>query len=474
MKKSKIAIKLTLNFTIALLIFSIIIAGIFLCLFKNYTSNMHKEQMEEYATALSDVLSGEESIGNGRGIGGYGAYIKFIDKVSKSSIWVVDTNGNLINKNMGHSSDNYNTSTLPSNAEAILDKVLNGENTSIEQCNDNHSQTNITVGVPIQKENEITGAVFISSNIDEIPRDVKQALTILVFSIIISLIIVIILSFILSRLFTKPLSKMKEVASNLSNHDYTARCNIKQNDEIGELGEILDILAKRLEEADKQSEKLDKMQKDFIANISHELRTPITVMRGSLEVLQENVITDKDKIQEYYKQMLLEAKFLERLVGDLLALARLQNTDFKIEISKLNLTDVINDVVRSAMQIANNKNITINKEIENNIYEINGDYERLRQMFLIILGNAIKFSKENSCIDVTFKNNQIIIRDYGEGIDEEHLPHIFDKFYKTYDKKNETGSGLGLAIANQIAKRHNIILEAKNADKGGAEFIFKL
>ena len=172
--------------------------------------------------------------------------------------------------------------------------------------------------------------------------------------------------------------------------------------------------------------------------------------------------------------MLLEAKFLERLVGDLLDLARLQNTDFKIEISKLNLTDVINDVVRSAMQIANNKNITINKEIENNIYEINGDYERLRQMFLIILDNAIKFSKENSCIDVTLKNNQIIIRDYGEGIDEEHLPHIFDKFYKTYDKKNETGSGLGLAIANQIAKRHNIILEAKNADKGGAEFIFNL
>ena len=106
--------------------------------------------------------------------------------------------------------------------------------------------------------------------------------------------------------------------------------------------------------------------------------------------------------------------------------------------------------------------------------KISGDYGRLRQMFLIILDNAIKFSFENNKVDVLAKNDTIIIRDYGIGINEKDLPHIFDRFYKTHGEHNKVGTGLGLAIAKQIAERHNIELIAQNNFDGGAKFIFKI
>ena len=267
---------------------------------------------------------------------------------------------------------------------------------------------------------------------------------------------------------------MKSVAMQLAEGNYQAKCNIKQKDEVGELANVMDLLAGRLDEASKESLKLEQMRKDFVSNISHVLRTPVTVIRGSLEALCDKIITDPKQIDEYHLQMLNEAKFLQRLVGDLLDLSRLQNPDFAIEKQELNLNDVISDVVRSARLIAKNKNININIDLKNTNLKNTGDYGRLRQMFLIILDNAIKFSFENNKVDVLAKNDTIIIRDYGKGINEKDLPHIFDRFYKTHGEHNKVGTGLGLAIAKQIAERHNIELIAQNNFDGGAKFIFKI
>jgi signal transduction histidine kinase len=117
---------------------------------------------------------------------------------------------------------------------------------------------------------------------------------ILFYSMLAALVLVFILSTVLSLRFTKPLNLMKEIAMRLADKDYKARCNIKQNDEIGELANTLDILSERLQLADEESQKLEKLRRAFIANISHELRTPVTVIRGSLEALRDGVITEAE------------------------------------------------------------------------------------------------------------------------------------------------------------------------------------
>lgn len=481
MFKHKIAIKLGLNFAVALIIFAVLIGSVFVTLFKQYTVDIHKVQLEKYAGILAQTIasSSNELHGRGRHMG-YGMYLCFVSEFMGTDVWIVDENLNLITPNMHNHRmmmyNQYKYSELPDNASEVINEVFDDKTVFSEDFSGVLSQLTLTVGVPIKDDTgKVWGAVLLHSPVSGTTNAIYQGIKILIISIILALLIVLGLSMLLSYFFTKPLAKMKSVALELANGNYQSKCDIKQNDEIGELSRVLDLLARRLDEASKESRQLEQMRKDFVANISHELRTPVTVIRGSLEALCDKVITDPKQIENYHQQMLNEAKFLQRLVGDLLDLSRLQNPHFAIEKQKLSLNDVLADVVRSARQIAQFKEVKINlirpKQEEFDLQLI-GDYGRLRQMFLIILDNAIKFSSKRGSVDLLVSNNEIIIRDYGIGIKKEDLPYIFTRFYKTCDKQNKTGTGLGLAIAKQIAKRHDIELTARNNSFGGADFVF--
>lgn len=477
MLHSKIALKLSMDFAAALLIFSVVIGGVFLVLFKNYTVDVHKAELQNYAESLAESLSGERTRGFGNGLIGYGSYLRLIGELTGADVWIADENLNLITTNVGQRMMNrgYKLTDLPPNASELIREVFTDKAVFSEGFSDVLSQLTLTVGVPIKNASGVVwGVVLLHSPVDGTTQAVHQGLVILSVSIVLALIIAFAMSLAFSYSFTKPLAKMKVAALRLSHGDYTAACNIKQNDEIGELSSVLDLLAIRLEEASQQSARLEQMRRDFVANISHELRTPITVIRGSLEALCEKVITDPKKVEDYHWQMLSEAKFLQRLVGDLLDLSRLQNTDFVIEKQAVSVCDVLSDVSRSAGQLAQNKNVKIAIELQSPCLQIHGDYGRLRQMFLIILDNAIKFSPADGKVDISISEHQISIRDYGTGIDSEHLPYIFDRFYKTQGEQNKSGTGLGLAIAKQIADRHQIVLSARNHSESGAEFVFEL
>lgn len=484
MFKSKIALKLAVNFALALIIFSLILSGVFFVLFKDYTVEIHKIQLQKYAQSMAALLSTDApTLHNRHGRGGGGGMMMCIPYLCDSmnvGIWIVDENLNLIMPNTRHGMRHnmvyqYKFADLPPNASEVINEVFEDKTVFSEDFSDVLSQLTLTAGVPIKDDTgKIVGAVLLHSPVAGMEDALKQGLFILSVSIALALTVVFILSLGLVYLFTKPLNKMKEVALKLAQGDYKTRCDVVQNDEIGELAKVLDLLAVRLDDASQESLKLEKLRKDFISNISHELRTPVTVIRGSLEALCDKVVTEPEKIEQYHQQMLNEAKFLQRLVGDLLDLSRLQNPDFAIEKQPLYLNDVLSDAMRSARQIAKAKDIKIDFILNEANLKMEGDYGRLRQMFLIILDNAIKFSHAGGKVEVIAKDKDITIRDYGIGIKQEDLEHIFERFYKTKGEKNKTGTGLGLAIAKQIAQRHDISLTARNHAEGGAEFNFKL
>ena len=226
------------------------------------------------------------------------------------------------------------------------------------------------------------------------------------------------------------------------------------------------ILIKEAEDAIR----LDKIRKDFVANVTHELKTPITVIRGSVEALKDGVVSDPDKMQEYYQQILSESKYLQSMVGDLLDLSKLQNADFPMDQADVDMTDILKDAVRSVRGISEAKGIQMHAVTIGNIMRIVGDYGRLRQMLIILLDNAVKFSATGKTIDVSGGDNHITIRDYGVGIAEADLPYIFDRFHKSRSEENKEGTGLGLAIAKQIADRHGISLHVTSKLGEGTEF----
>ena len=475
--KNKIVFKLSSYFVTALLLFALIIGSIFIILFRSYTIELNKENLVERATKIAETLSTITTTGNGKDQGsGYGMYIKFINDIAMTDVWIVDSDLNIITYGINQHSIST-TSELPTNAETIVEKVFAGETEYSEDFSNLFDVPTITVGTPIKSsDGTIIGVVLLHSPVDGIDTVINKGIIILGVSISIALIIAVLLSFGLSLSFTKPLKKINRTAILLAAGNYQAKTDIDQKDEIGMLATNMDKLAVQLDNATKESARLEKMRQDFVANISHELRTPITVIRGSLEALNDGVVTNDKQVKEYYQQMLSESKNLQRLVGDLLDLSKLQNLDFKLEMQEISIVDVINDSVRSAEKLAAHKQININFENKVSDTVINGDYGRLRQMIMIIIDNAIKFSPSDSHIQITLTNKDALtlsIKDEGIGISENDLPYIFDRFQKTNSNENLSGSGLGLAIAKQIAIRHDITIVVTSEVDKGTEFIFR-
>mgnify|MGYP001457181006 FL=1 len=483
--KNKISIKLIVYFSAALIVFSIIIGNIFMLLFKNNAVEIHKNELKRRALTIADTISelmDGSSLNFGPGMGrhggmmmgmqgGLGLYIRNLDDIAMADAWIVDEELNLlITGSMSHIQ--YNYTDLPQDADIVVKKVFEGQTTFSEGFSKLLETPALTIGTPITSDGEIIGALLIHSPIQGINDATSEGFRILLISIFMALILSVLLSVALALTFTKPLEKMKNTAALLAGGNYSVKTGIKQNDEIGDLAKTMDILSQRLGKAEEERKRVQKQRQDFITNISHELRTPVTVIRGSLEALSDGVVTDSEMINEYYKQILNESKSLERLINDLLELSRLQNVDFKIEMQELNICDVLKDSLRSASNLARQKNINIQYNSDKDVFLTKGDYGRLRQMFLTVIDNAIKFSHDNKSIYITLKDNQITIRDEGIGISEEDLPNIFDRYYSVKSDENKTGTGLGLTIAKQIALRHDIELFAESKINEGTSFVF--
>ena len=479
--KNKISTKLMINFSISLICFSIIIGMMFSYLFSDYTMKVHKNDLQKRAETisktLSDYYSDSESMKFSSGKGkGYGAYMKFIDEIAMSDVWIVDKESQLISRGKGNMNLSY--SELPNDAEYVIEEAFQGKTSFSESFSDILNVKSLTVGTAIKNsDNTPIGVVLLHSPVEDISSSVNGGFKILAISIGAALIIAIIISIFMSLSFTRPLNKMKNTAILLSKGNYAVKTEVHQSDEIGELASAIDILSEKLYESSLESEKLETMRNNFISNISHELRTPVTVLRGSLEALCDGIITDSNKVSEYHNQMLTESIHLQRLVNDLLDLSKLQNIDLKIEMDNLNLCLIVEEVVHSMNRIASQRNIEIFLNEVSKSCPINGDYSRIRQMIMIVLDNAVKFSQDNSAIEVNLvdKENfiELSIVDHGCGILEDDLPNIFDRFHKSNSHENKNGTGLGLAIAKQIAHRHNVIIDVTSKPYVKTCFTFK-
>lgn len=487
--KNKIALKLTLYFAAALLIFALVIGSSFRLLFWQHTEALKRAELEHRAVKIAQAMvdtreqvlawqekmaqrQNEEHAKEGKmqeqrpggppagqfGGWGYASMLRFLSSSAADDVWIVDLEKNLeVSDHKGGPSRIITYKDLPPDADKVVKEAFRGETVFGQGFSQLLQVPTLTVATPIQDRNgQIVGVVLLHSPLSGMEEAAGQGMKILLVSVGIALLLAFIFSLLFSLKFTKPLSMMKRTAEEMAEGNYAVRSGVQQNDEIGELGKALDILGERLEIASQESAKLDQLRKDFIANISHELRTPVTVIRGSLEAICDKVVDTPEKIEEYHRQMLSESIFLQRLINDLLDLSRLQNNNFQIEKTPLNLCDVVHDVVRSSQHIGKKKAVTVDVKTDVKLYPFNGDYGRLRQMLMIFLDNAIKFSPLGGTVEVSLTGNVLKVVDHGCGIPAKDLPHVFERFYKTRIETNKSGTGLGLAIAKEIGERHDI------------------
>ncbi len=495
--KQNMVTRLVSYFSLSLVLFSLVIGGVFFTLFKTHTIAIEKADLKARALAMASTLAtlineeGEASVtpygnGNGRGLSNMGmntnmgmvmegqrgamGYLRFLDDIAMADVWIVDENLNLLMME-SPGSIQYNYGDLPIDAEAVVREVFQGKTTYSQGFSDLLEKPTLTIGTPIMVNDRVAGALLLHSPVEGTEEALQQGYRILVVSILTGLILAILLSLALAVSFTKPLEKMKRTAKLLAEGNYSVQTGVSEKGEVGELASSIDLLSEKLEEARQERENLETLRHEFTANISHELRTPVTVMRGSLEALRDGMISE-EQIPTYYDQMFRESLFLQRLIEDLLELSRLQNASFSIEKEEVNVIEILEDVVRSAKQIAKNKSIEICFEKDTGSFRFQGDYGRLRQMFFIIMDNGIKFSEKNQKLRINWEGKVLTISDEGIGIEREELAHIFERFRKARSEENKNGTGLGLAIAKQIADRHGIKISVASEVGVGTSFSF--
>lgn len=265
----------------------------------------------------------------------------------------------------------------------------------------------------------------------------------------------------LTRGIVRPLKAMQQTADAMAKGNYSNHVRIETSDEVGRLGMALNSLAKDLAKNIEELNQMEKLRRDFVANVSHEFRTPMTIIRGYNEALMDGTISDPTLIQKYHQLVGDETVRLERLVNDLLDLSRLQSTTLRIEKEKLPLAPVVESIVNLLKQRAEQKQIVMNVMIQENLPEIWGNGDRIIQLLLIIVDNALKYTPSGGVITISasLKEERVMlsVADTGIGIPAEDLPYIWERLYKVEKShcRMDGGTGLGLAIAKEIIDLHH-------------------
>ena len=204
-----------------------------------------------------------------------------------------------------------------------------------------------------------------------------------------------------------------------------------------------------------EMERTEKMRREYVANVSHELRTPLTAVRGLLEPLADGMVKDEESRQRYYKIMLHEVMRLSRLITDMLTLSRLQAGTEYMELSRVNLEELINDVAISYAAAAQQKGISLEVDCIPAADALT-DPDRIEQVLIILLDNAMHYTPQGGKITLRLRSGErllVSVEDNGCGIPEKDIPFIFERFYKVDKSRGEGGTGLGLSIASYIMEK---------------------
>ncbi|MBU3092714.1 cell wall metabolism sensor histidine kinase WalK [Clostridium sp. CF011] len=306
-----------------------------------------------------------------------------------------------------------------------------------------------------------------------------------------ALVITLFLSLIYSSMIAKPLIKITKTAAKMAKLDLTEKCEVKSEDEIGALATSLNLLSENLNEAltslkesnaqlekdIEKEKKLTEMRKDFVASVSHELKTPITLIEGYTLALNDDVLEGAEK--QYFIDVIMdESRKMNNLVSDMLNLSQLESGNFKLIEEVFFLDELINPVTKKFSSLLNEKNIKLELNLIQNV-KVNADWNRIEQVLTNYMTNAIRHTYDGGSITVKMINIEGAIRveveNSGSKIDDTEKNKIWDNFYKIDKSRTRKlgGTGLGLSIVKNIVLLHGGSCGVENTEIG-VEFYFIL
>ncbi len=275
---------------------------------------------------------------------------------------------------------------------------------------------------------------------------------------------------VIADIIVKPLTRLTNAIKELSNGNYNVRVDNVGQDEISKLNQGFNQMARQLA-------KQDETRQKFISDISHEFQTPLTSIQGFTNILKEEDLPKEQRVK-YANIILYNSKRLSSLAKNMLQLTLLDREEIELELTNYSLVEQMNRVISTQENQAMEKNIEIVFEMPKKEIFIEGDEQRLEQVWTNIISNAIKYTNEGGLITITMKKNskdiEISIEDTGIGMSKEVVSHIFERFYREDKARNVEGNGLGLAIVKSIVDLHHGKIDILSQVDVGTNFIVRL
>lgn len=337
------------------------------------------------------------------------------------------------------------------------------------------------------------GIIMLETSVATISESVEIAKEFHIYIGIISFIIGTGIAFLYSKMFTKPIIELNNVARSMSRLDFKQKYEAESNDEIGELGKTMNLLSdqldstikelnganKKLKEDIEKEKQIDHMRKEFISSVSHELKTPISLIQGYAEGLKDNIATDEENKNFYCEVIMDESNKMEKLVKDLLELSQIESGYLEIKMETFNIVHILEKLVNRYKPILNKRKICAKVDTYDKYVNVVGDRLKIEQVLVNFMSNAVNHIDENGRLKITVKDHDSKIRigiyNTGSSIPTKEIDKIWDSFYKV-DKSRERkygGTGLGLSIVKGILEIHDSSFGVFNKNEG-VEFWFTL
>lgn len=360
---------------------------------------------------------------------------------------------------------------MKADTQKLLERVIAGKDITVLGMDSQTGNPVFTVGVPFYAGDAVVGGVFIHTSEQSVEASYRDVVKSMISAALIALSIGSVMILFVCQYITQPLRAMAKAADRFARGEFDERVPVLSRDEVGRLAEAFNSMARDLD-------RLETMRREFVANVSHELRSPLTSIQGFLVGILDGTVPEEEA-EKYLGIVLDESRRLAKLITTLLDMSRIESGQTPLKKTSFDINEMIARVlVRQEAQISA-RDIDVDLQFAIDPCAVFADSDRIEQVLVNLIDNAIKFTGDNGKITVSTRKGKdgihIAVQDNGPGIPKEDLPFVLERFY-TANKAHTTGtgSGLGLSIAKSIIEQHGHRIQVESTPGEGATFSFVL
>ncbi|MDR0268684.1 HAMP domain-containing sensor histidine kinase [Paenibacillus sp.] len=348
-----------------------------------------------------------------------------------------------------------------------IQQIFSGKSIHLEH-EDPLGNRYMVIGQPIYQDNRISSAIYVMASMQNMDKSIITVRNLILFSGAGAFLLAIGITWIMALLFSRPLIMMQKATKKIAIGELETRLDIRNKDEIGDLAAAINSLAADLQ-------RYRDTRQEFFANISHELRTPITYLEGYAKILKNRLYETEEEKDHYLDIIYQEGVRIQHLVDDLFELAKMEEGKISLSMEWLDLKEVIDQTVQTISLKAKEKGIELIVHPVASVPLIQGDGVRMEQIVLNLLENAIRYTEQGR-IEILLQSTpdtlSFSIEDTGIGIPEDELPYIFDRFYRVEKSRSRKtgGTGLGLSIVKKLVELQGGSIQVSSDKDVGTRF----